>query len=193
MRSVKFTPRYSDVTLRQHNYVLGFSPFEVLFGTKMRTPIDTSIINDVRRSPNIDIYLQHMLPKIELTREIAKQNIRDCNKTTQFYYDRHAAFPIYSIGQKVLLYDSTTPKEVCKKLKRRWLGPYVIVDKGNGYTYRLRRCSDGHLLKSSRDKFHARNPPSTASNTSTDQPPITSGNNTTTDTTDLGDGSRSTG
>ena len=178
----------------------GFSPFEVLFGTKMRTPIDTSIINDVRTSPNIDIYLQHMLPKIELTREIAKQNIRDCNKITQFYYDRHAAFPRYSIGQKVLLYDSTTPKGVCKKLKRRWLGPYIIVDKGNGYTYRLRRCSDGHLLKShthsnrlkpfydSRDKFHARNPPSTAPNTSTDQPPITRDNNTTTDTTDLGDG-----
>lgn len=49
-----------------------FSPFEVLFGRKMRTPIDTSILNDVRTSPNVDTYLQHMIPKIELTREIAK-------------------------------------------------------------------------------------------------------------------------
>jgi len=163
----------------------GFSPFEVLFGTKMRTPIDTSIIIDVRTSPSIDIYLQHMLPKIELTREIAKQNIRDRNKGTQFYYDRKAAFPKYNIGQNVLLYDSTTTKGICKKLKRRRPGSYVIVDNGNGYTYGLRRCSDGQLLKSpvhsnrlkqfydTRDKFHVRNPPSSASNTSSDQPPIT--------------------
>jgi len=43
----------------------GFSAFEVLFGKKIRTPIDTSIINDVRTSPNIDTYLQDMIPKIE--------------------------------------------------------------------------------------------------------------------------------
>jgi len=54
----------------------------------MRTPIDTSILNDVRTSPNIDAYLQQMIPKIELTREIAQQNIQDCNKSTQFYYNR---------------------------------------------------------------------------------------------------------
>ena len=74
----------------------------------MRTPIDTSIINEFRTSPNIDTYLQHMLPKIELTREIAKQNIRDSNVNTQFYYDRNAAYPTYTVGQKVLVYDPVT-------------------------------------------------------------------------------------
>jgi len=63
----------------------------------MRTPIDTSIVNDIRTSPNIEAYLQQMLPKIELTNEIAKQNMRDCNKATQFYYDRNAAYPTYEI------------------------------------------------------------------------------------------------
>ena len=71
----------------------GFSPFEVLFGKKMRTPIDTTTINDERTSPNTDTYLQHMIPKIELTRTIAKQNIQDCNKSTQFYYNRNSAYP----------------------------------------------------------------------------------------------------
>jgi len=66
----------------------GFSPFEVLFGKKMRTPIDTSILNDVRTSPNIDV---HTLPKIELTREIAKQNMHHCNDDTQ-YYDRNTHY-----------------------------------------------------------------------------------------------------
>jgi len=80
----------------------------------MRTPIDTSIINDISTSPNIEAYLQQMLPKIELTREIAKQNMRDCDKVTQFYYDRNAAYPTYEIGQKVLLYDQPLQKELVK-------------------------------------------------------------------------------
>jgi len=84
----------------------GFSPFEVLFGKKMCTPIDTSIINDVRTSPSIDTYLQHMIPKIELTRTIAKQNIQDCNKSTQFYYNCNSAYPKYIIGQSHALQPS---------------------------------------------------------------------------------------
>ena len=89
-----------------------------------------------------------MLPKIELTREIAKQNMHDCNKITQFYYDENAAYRTYEIGQKVLLYDPTTPKGVCKKLKKRFIGPYYITAKGNGYVYKLRKCSDGQELRS---------------------------------------------
>jgi len=99
----------------------------------MRTPIDTSILNDVRTSPNIDVYLQHMLPKIELTRDIAKQNMYDCNDDTQFYCDRNTACPKYTVGQKVLLYDPVAKKGVCKKLKRRWLGPFHSVSEGDGY------------------------------------------------------------
>lgn len=120
---------YRASTTTSHN----FSPFEVLFGTKMRAPIDTSILNDVRTSPNIDIYLQHMIPKIEMTREIAKRNMRDCNENTQFYYDRNAAYPRYSVGQKVLLYDPANQKGVCKKLKHRWIGPFFITAECDGY------------------------------------------------------------
>ena len=157
----------------------GFSPFEVLFGNKMRTPIDTSILNDIRTSPNIDVYLQHMIPKIELTREIAKQNIHDCNTTTQFYYDRNAAYPKYTVGQKVLLYDPVTKKGVCKKLKKRWIGPYFITAEGDGYVYKLRQCDTGQEVRThvhsnrlrpfneSRDLFHTRNPPSTDTHSTT--------------------------
>ena len=75
-----------------------------------------------------------MIPKIELTREIAKQNIHDSNKGTQFYYNRNSAYPKYNIGQKVLLFDPVTKKGICKKLKKRWIGPYFITAEGDGYT-----------------------------------------------------------
>ena len=126
---------------------LGFSPFEVLFGRKMRTPIDTSLINDLRTSPNIDAYLQQMLPKIELTRQIARENINHCNDRTQFYYNRDTAYPSYVVGQKVLLHDPVTKKGVSKKLKKRWIGPYFVTEAGDGYVYKLRHCETGQPLK----------------------------------------------
>ena len=167
---------YRASTTTSHKY----SPFEVLFGQKMRTPIDTSILNDIRTTPNTDTYLQHMIPKIELTREIATQNIEDCNSDTQFYYDRNAAYPTYTVGQRVLLYDPVTKKGICKKLRKRWTGPFFITATGDGYVYKLRRCDNGQELKSmvhsnrlrpfndSRDMFYTRNPPSAEPDTTTD-------------------------
>ena len=52
-----------------------------------------------------------------------------------------------TIGQKVLLYNPVNKKGVCKKLKRTWCGPFFITAEGDGYVYKLRRCSDGHELR----------------------------------------------
>ena len=140
-----------------------------------------------------------MIPKIELTREIAKQNIHDSNKGTQFYYNRNSAYPKYNIGQKVLLFDPVTKKGICKKLKKRWIGPYFITAEGDGYTYKLRQCDGGQELRAfvhsnrlrpfhdSRDLYHTRNPPSAGTDANTTQAPSNS-NNANTPTTGLGDG-----
>jgi len=125
---------------------LGFSPFEVLFGKKMRTPIDTSLINDLRTAPNIDAYVQQMLLKIEHTRQIARGNTDTCNDRTQFYYNRDSAYPSYAVGQKVLMYDTVTKKGVSKKLKKRWIGPYLVTEVGDGYVYKLCHCESGQML-----------------------------------------------
>jgi len=126
--------------------------------------------------------------------------MHDCNDDTQFYYDRNTAYPKYTVGQKVLLYDPVTKKGDCKKLKRRWLGPFHIVSEGDGCVYKLRKCDDGQEMRAyvhsnrlrpfneSRDMYYARNPPSTVTDTTTTQAPATARNDTTTSTTDLGDG-----
>ena len=165
----------------------------------MRTPIDTTIFNDIRTTPNSDTYLQHMLSKIELTREIAKQNIQDCNSDTQFYYDRNAAYPTDTVGQRVLLYDPVTKNGICKKLRIRWTGPFFITATGDGYVYKLRRCHNGQehsnrlrLFHDSRDLLYTRNPPSTepdtTADTSTPQNQVAQTDDTNPPTSNLDDG-----
>jgi len=47
----------------------------------------------------------------------------------------------------LLLYDPANKKSVCKKLKRRWTGPYYVTGEGGGYVYKLRRCDNGRELR----------------------------------------------
>jgi len=147
-----------------------------------------------------------MIPKIELTRKIAQQNIEDCNSNTQFYYDRNAAYPTYTVGQRVLFYDPVNKKGICKKLRKRWTGPFFITATGDGYVYKLRRCDNGQELKSmvhsnrlrafsnSRDLFYTRNPPitepdtNTHTDTTTQQGQVTEPNDDNSPSADLDDG-----
>jgi len=91
--------------------------------------------------------MQQMLPKIELTRKIARDNIHICNDRMQFYYNQDTAYPSYVVGQKVLLYDPVTRKGVTKKLKRRWIDLFLVTDVGDGYTYKLRWCDTSQVIK----------------------------------------------
>jgi len=49
------------------------SPFEVLFSRPMRLPIDTSVLAEIDTKSDVVTYVQKLLPKIEATREIARQ------------------------------------------------------------------------------------------------------------------------
>jgi len=127
--------------------ITNLSPFEVLFSQQMRLPIDTSVLKELDVSPDVDTYVQKMLKKIELTREIAKSAHHDANERSKFFYDRDAAYPQYDIGQKVLLYDETTKVGENRKTKRRYAGPYFIEKVLPNYNFELRHCQTGSLMR----------------------------------------------
>ena len=147
--------------------VTHLSPFEVLFSKPMRLPIDTSVLDEIETNPDVDTYVQKLLPRIETTREIARQCHVEAKEEAKFYYDKNAAYPTYQLGSKVLLFDETTKPGQSKKLKRRWAGPYFIEKVCPNYNFVLRHCASGKVLPSpahsnrlrpfreNRDRFHA--------------------------------------
>jgi len=138
--------------------------------------------------------------KIELTREITKENIDNCNSDTQFYYDGKAAYLTHTVGQRILLYDPANKKGICKKLRKRWIGPFFITATSDGYIYKLRRCDNSQELKSmvhsnrlrpfndSSDLFYTRNAQSADPDTTTQQGKVTQPNDANSPSTDLSDG-----
>jgi len=53
------------------------------------------------------------------------------------------------VGDKVLMHDPVTKTGECSKLKKRWKGLYMVVERSaDGLSYKLRHCDTGKELRS---------------------------------------------
>jgi len=128
---------------------IGMSPYHALFGRDMVTGIDANLLQDFPKSPNIQSYMTHLVPRLQLTHEIIQQKLRDGQIKSKLYYDKTSEEPEIQVGQKVLMHDPTTKIGECPKFKKRWKGPYMVVEKStDGLSYKLRHCGTGKELRS---------------------------------------------
>ena len=132
---------------------IGTSPYHALYGREMMTGIDADLLQDFSKSPNMQSYMTHLVPRLQLTHDIVQQNLRDGQIKTKQHYDQSSAEPELQVGEKVLMHDPTTKTGECPKLKKRWMGPFLVVEKStDGLSYKLRNCETG---KERRSHIHA--------------------------------------
>jgi len=132
---------------------IGVSPYHALYGREMVTGIDANLLQNFSKSPDIQSYMTNLVPRLQLTHEIIQQNLRHGQIKSKQYYDQNSEEPEMQVGEKVLMNDPTTKIGECSKLKKRWKGPYMIVERSNdGLSYKLRHCDSGKELRS---RIHA--------------------------------------
>lgn len=110
----------------QYHESTGYSPYEIVFGRKMETPLegDLTITNSTEIYDNHVEDLRSKLLEInQLTREF-QQKSRTKQKTQ---YDKKAKVRKYKVGQKVYLYVPQIKRHRVRKLARLWRGPYKIT------------------------------------------------------------------
>jgi len=128
---------------------LGVSPHYALFGRPLTVGIDTMLLTDMETSPDIQRYTAELIPLLKIVQDAVRENLKDSNVSSKQVYDRKSKEPNFELGSKVLLHDPTTKKGKCPKLKQRWNGPYLIVDKDdNGLLYKLIHCTTGKEQRS---------------------------------------------
>ena len=114
----------------------GFSPFELLYGRKVRGPLDILKETWETRPNTSESVVSHLLDvreNLETMTEIAHNNLLKSQKRQKVWYDRQARERSFSVGDKVLVLLPTSTN----KLQAEWQGPYVITKKMGPVDYQV--------------------------------------------------------
>ena len=124
-----------------------FSPFYLLFGQEMRTPLDASL-PDISIETKTNDNLKEAIDRLKLFRSIASQNIRDTKSTEKANHDKNIKEQEFKVGDRVLMQQTARVPGRAPKLCPKWHGPYYITEIPGKNTVRLRRCSDNKVISS---------------------------------------------
>ncbi|KAK3105624.1 hypothetical protein FSP39_002098 [Pinctada imbricata] len=122
-----------------------YSPFYLMFGEEMRLPFDADLLPKDTLGRDAKQYLEHFLSNLKIAHVIAKKNDEYNQQRNKQYHDKHIRIPDFRIGEKVMMAIHQIPKGQSAKLYDKAMGPYVIIDCGPNYTYKLKRCSDNKV------------------------------------------------
>ncbi len=122
-----------------------FSPFQLLFGRDMKVPADLQYQAAPNTPRDVIEHMQTLSEVLRNTHEMAEKNIKLARDTNKEKRDSKlkATEPKYNVGDTVLFKNPAIPKGKCAKLHIKNNGPYIIDDKTNHNTYRVRHALTG--------------------------------------------------
>ncbi|XP_041424995.1 uncharacterized protein LOC121395491 [Xenopus laevis] len=125
----------------------GFSPFELLYGRRVRGPLD--LVREAWEgkldTPEVSVveYVIKFREKMEALTGLAHNNVTQAQAYQKQWYDRHARERVYEAGQKVWV---LVPMRQ-NKLQAAWEGPYTILERANDVNYVIALDEDGKRKK----------------------------------------------
>jgi transposase InsO family protein len=125
---------------------IGFSPFEVLFGKKMRLPIMwqyPSISHTSRLWPSSS-YIENLQDNLEHVRDEVMKHMGPAIQRQADYYNRNRTHTIINIGDSVLV--KVEGKSPGKFPKYKYQGPFQVINKNNYWSYKLKEMPNGKVI-----------------------------------------------
>ena len=135
------------------NASTGFPPFELMYGRKVRGPMD--VIADScsdRNEENDELihaysYAQKLKAIIKKSNKTASQAVKNNSQKQKDYADQHSQYRSFRRGQKVMI---LLPKNN-SRIYHNYQGPFQIINKkGDNYFFRINNsiiCYHANLLK----------------------------------------------
>ena len=113
---------------------LGFSPFELVFGHKVRGPLklmEELILNEEETPINVVNYVHTVQERLIETFNLARDNIKSSQFKMKRWYDSKSRERNFLVGDKVLV---LLPIQG-QPLKSKFCGPYEVIKKLNDVNY----------------------------------------------------------
>ena len=142
-----------------------FSPYQLVFGRTMTTPIDNEVLPKKTLPPSVQQHLSHTIDNLAVFHAVARENVERNQQRYKNIHDRRAKDHQLEVGDRVLLSDSAVPLGLVPKLHVPFKGPYTIVQEGLHDTFHLRDAKGKvlpHPINANRlRQFHERPEPET--------------------------------
>ena len=125
----------------------GFSPFELLYGRRVRGPLD--LIRGhwegetEREGTPIVPYVLELRDRMEQLSLMVRENLQAAQGRQKRWYDRGARQRIFQVGQKVLVLKPVKTD----KMQASWQGPYKVVAQVCDTTYVIASCADERIQR----------------------------------------------
>ena len=103
-----------------------FTPHFMIFGRYARSPLDFKLPSHSQLPRNVNHFVARLLDTMSHANEVAKENIEINKAYMKQQYDKKTADTKLKPGDKVFLYLKKTPPKLSRKLRFKWVGPYVI-------------------------------------------------------------------
>ena len=126
----------------------GFTPYEMVFGRPMRTPLDTALIPSESLTKSAQEHMQELVDSLKLTSMLVKSNRLAAQARQKAQYDLTAKEPDFHVGQQVMLRRYNIAPGLSKKLAPKYDGPYYITRICPNHTFCLRNQSNHKAYKS---------------------------------------------
>ncbi|KAK3913068.1 Retrovirus-related Pol polyprotein from transposon 412 [Frankliniella fusca] len=119
-----------------------FSPYEVMFGAAMRSPLDLDRGSPPRNEEMHKMYPFWVRKTMQDIHEVVAHMSKKAAKRMKAYYDRNATLSPFLEGDLVYLYYPRRVKGISAKLITRWEGPYRIINLINDCNARIERVDN---------------------------------------------------
>ncbi|XP_069176135.1 uncharacterized protein [Procambarus clarkii] len=117
------------------NESLGISPFEMIYGHSVRSPLEVARDHWLDEKTVVDVvdWLSTIKGRLFSAWEMAKKTLKDTQKTTKSRYDKRTKQRDFLVGDLVLVCTPT----VTRSLSAKFVGPYQVMRKVTSNNYLL--------------------------------------------------------
>ncbi|UYV80868.1 hypothetical protein LAZ67_19002048, partial [Cordylochernes scorpioides] len=102
----------------------GFSPFYLIHGRDVETPLDTILA--YRENTSLEDYVESMVTNAEDARQLARLNILRSQERDKSRYDQSHRPVHYQTGDLVWVFTPVRRQGLAEKLLKRYFGPYRV-------------------------------------------------------------------